>query len=441
MNPKPRQETFRLAAICAIALSILTPGYGDNSPSLDSATGMICKADPERRTFELLKETEYDPKTDLTRSRFTVFWSENTKIIELSEAENFTNIPAPVFAVFHGIDPENLQAAKEGRAFLARVATLHLAEPGEPGIDEKDRIVRGWFTPESSENPRSGIIKIGESTIPVSMRPRHARIHLRRAVEPASLATGFWKTKIHGEEQSPGRFMIDLMELTAMPDPRKTDDRALPRVLVIGDSISMNYHDAARDALAGIANYHRIDGNSFSTEFGVANAGLWLGEFTEPGLHWDVIQLNHGLHDLKQKYDEPTDTFGEPAITPDDYRDNLEKIITILRKTGATLIWCSTTPVPNHNKGTYARRQGAEIEYNNAALEVMRRHPDILINDLHHAIASSPVFDNWRKQNDVHFYRAEEREVLGRAVAAKVREALAARASANQSPNTNPNQP
>ena len=39
-------------------------------------------------------------------------------------------------------------------------------------------------------------------------------------------------------------------------------------------------------------------------------------------------------------------------------------------------------------------------------------------------VSGSPVFDNWRKQNDVHFYEEEERQVIGAAVAQSVRKAL-----------------
>ncbi len=82
-------------------------------------------------------------------------------------------------------------------------------------------------------------------------------------------------------------------------DP-KTDDPKLPRVLVVGDSISMNYHETATEALKGVANYHRNEGNAGSSAHGVRNAELWLGNWREKGFHWDVIQFNHGLHDLKQ---------------------------------------------------------------------------------------------------------------------------------------------
>ncbi|QTN31053.1 SGNH/GDSL hydrolase family protein [Akkermansiaceae bacterium] len=219
---------------------------------------------------------------------------------------------------------------------------------------------------------------------------------------------------------------LGLSNAPAAPDAATApaDDPKLPRVLVIGDSISMNYHEAAKEALKGIANYHRIEGNSFTSVHGVENAELWLGNYKAKGGHWDIIQFNHGLHDLKQAYDKASDSFGDYAVSKELYKESLEKEIAILRKTGAKLIWCSTTPVQTDMKGRYARRKGAAKEFNEAALEVMKRHPDILINDLHSLVSEAFVFGDWWKTTDVHFYKPEEQQALGKAVAAAVKKAL-----------------
>jgi hypothetical protein len=79
------------------------------------------------------------------------------------------------------------------------------------------------------------------------------------------------------------------MDVPPVVDPVAADDPDLPRVLVVGDSINMNYHDAAKAALAGVANYHRNEGHSASTENGVANLEAWLGDYWEEGRHWDVM--------------------------------------------------------------------------------------------------------------------------------------------------------
>lgn len=389
----------------------------------EEITGKIFHIDLETRSFELLKETEYDPKTDIGNSRIVVSWTDQTVVRRVEPKTSFAGIQGPIFAEFSGIDPVNAKALAQNKRFSARMAILKPDDASLAKLGIAENRVTARFTPDAGAEPRSGSIEIDGKRIPVSLRGNKAEILLHQKISPDELAKGFWMAKLVGT-RSDGKFVASRMEVTSLPDPRVTDDPKLPRVLVIGDSISMNYHDAAKSALSGIANYHRNEGNAASSTQGVLNMELWLGNYQEKGFHWDVIQFNHGLHDLKQPYDAATGKWGEYFIPIETYKANLEKEIGILRKTGARLIWCSTTPVPNDNKGTFARRKDASKDFNAAALEVIRRHPDILITDLHLVIEESPVFDNWRKGNDVHFYKPEEQKLLGEAVASTVRKAL-----------------
>src|SRR5436190_22951525 len=82
---------------------------------------------------------------------------------------------------------------------------------------------------------------------------------------------------------------------SAMVDPSFVDvpdTPSLPRVLLIGDSISMAYTIPTRRLLQGRANVHRIPMNGSSTEVGMANLDAWLSDGK-----WDVIHFNWGLHD------------------------------------------------------------------------------------------------------------------------------------------------
>ena len=113
------------------------------------------------------------------------------------------------------------------------------------------------------------------------------------------------------------------------------DDPALPRVLLLGDSISIGYTLAVRDELKGKANVHRPAANCGPTIRGLESIDAWLGDGK-----WDVIHFNWGLHDLKFMDD------GKRQVPLDEYEKNLTELVKRLKKTGAKLIWCSTTPVP-----------------------------------------------------------------------------------------------
>lgn len=404
-------------------LALAALGLSHASAGLDGATGHIFKFDAEANTFELLKETEYDPKTEAAKSRFTVHWTEETEVRKISTPSSFAGIPPRTMVAFQGIDPRNSKALAEGKPFIAAMATVYSGVDVTPAPEGGQLRITGRFTPHPGEAPTGGTLEIDGKSTMVSLRPKVGVISVHEVGSTADLAAGFWQTTIRGEERN-GRFVIRSMMVTPLPDPLATDDPNLPRVLIIGDSISMNYFEAAKAELKGIANLHRNEGNAGPSTRGVANTELWLGDYTEKGRHWDVIQFNHGLHDLKQVYDSKTDTFGAYSVPVEDYQANLEKQIAILKKTGAKLIWCATTPVPNDNKSQYARRKGACVDFNKAALEVMAKHPEIRINDLHATVMKSPVFDNWRKTIDVHFYKNEETQALGKAVADVLRRVL-----------------
>src|SRR6266480_369829 len=57
-----------------------------------------------------------------------------------------------------------------------------------------------------------------------------------------------------------------------------TDDPKLPRVLLIGDSISMGYTVPVQELLKGKANVHRVPENGGPTTNGLAKLKAWLGE-------------------------------------------------------------------------------------------------------------------------------------------------------------------
>jgi acyl-CoA thioesterase-1 len=185
------------------------------------------------------------------------------------------------------------------------------------------------------------------------------------------------------------------------------DDPKLPRVLIIGDSVSVAYTLDVRKNLAGVANVHRIAANGGSTRTALGDYGIirWL----KPGEKWDVIHFNEGLHDLsyrfpddrdkndKGEYASPTNG-GRPNVSLEQYEKNLRLIVARLKQTGAKLIFGSTTPVPESDAAKYVK--DSELPYNVVAKKVMTEE-GVTWNDLWAAV--KPKQDQLQGKRNVHF--------------------------------------
>lgn len=191
----------------------------------------------------------------------------------------------------------------------------------------------------------------------------------------------------------------------------------LPNVLLIGDSISMGYTSFVQELLKGKANVFRpvLDNgepeNCGGTIFGVTNIDKWIGN-----KKWNAIHFNFGLHDLKHV--DPVS--GQASLKPNDpvqadiglYSENLVFIVDRLKKTGAKLIFATTTPVPEKTKSPL-RVPKDVLLYNKAALQIMKKEK-VMVNDLYSFIL--PGINEFQFPNNVHFnqkgYAALAEEVV-----------------------------
>ena len=194
------------------------------------------------------------------------------------------------------------------------------------------------------------------------------------------------------------------------PDPftnpfdNPVDNPDLPRVLIIGDSISIGYTPRVRKLLQNKANVHRPATNCRWSAFGEENIDLWIGESK-----WDLIHFNFGLWDWygwKQ----------EQKATPSSYAKNLDGIVRKLKKTQARLVFAVTTPpcLGPERKAKIVVSEARANEFNKAAIQVMINH-GVFRNDLYSLVGKNRT-KYQRGEDDVH-YTEEGRDLLAKQVA------------------------
>jgi hypothetical protein len=156
--------------------------------------------------------------------------------------------------------------------------------------------------------------------------------------------------------------------------------KRLPKILIIGDSISLGYTPFVSEILKDQALLVHNKGNAEHTGTGLQKLDAWLGDTP-----WNVIHFNWGLWDLCYRHPQSKvqgnrdKANGILTTSLEQYEENLDLLVARLRKTGAKLIWAHTTFVPEGEAGRFA---GDDAKYNQVATKVMKKH-GIPINNLH----------------------------------------------------------
>jgi lysophospholipase L1-like esterase len=94
--------------------------------------------------------------------------------------------------------------------------------------------------------------------------------------------------------------------------------------------------------------------------------------------NWDVIHFNFGVWDAT--YRDATSKYfsGHNITSVEDFEKNLRTMVSKMKKTGATLIWGTVTPIWEGEPG---RLSADEDAYNRVAAKVMKEN-GVIINDL-----------------------------------------------------------
>lgn len=194
------------------------------------------------------------------------------------------------------------------------------------------------------------------------------------------------------------------------------------RVLILGDSISMAYTPVVRELLGEEAVVVRPtvgDGanaeNCCGTTKGVEAIDRWL-ELDGGG--FDVIHYNFGLHDVKRVHPQTRKNSDSPEHMQqaplEVYYAQLLDITEALEATGASLVFATTTPVPEGRMRPY-RKPLDVVRYNGVAVSLAMSR-GIAVNDLY--AFALPRLAQLQMPGNVHFLPAGTRALAGEVVRA-----------------------
>ena len=242
------------------------------------------------------------------------------------------------------------------------------------------------------------------------------------------------KSDSNGKGQRPAATHRWEKDRPATPPVIPPNPDNLPKVLLIGDSITGGYCQTVAKALEGEAVVAKSSDNGESTAVGVKKIDGWLGD-----TKWDVIHFNWGVWDMYGWQ------YASDDRSPAMYAQRLETLVVRMQKTGAKLIWATTTPVPPKPEATMLKRwkkevvisQELESQYREAALQVMKKH-DVQVDDLYALM--KPRQKEFQKDDNVHFSAAGS-ALMAKQVADCILKSLCSerpigRSAAGTAPNT-----
>ena len=168
-----------------------------------------------------------------------------------------------------------------------------------------------------------------------------------------------------------------------------------PAVILLGDSIRMAYQPYVRQELGDAFDLSGPAENCATSRNLLTNLDRWALE--RPA---SIIHLNAGLHDLR--YDPGRDA---PVVPIDEYESNVSTILARLReRTGARLIWATTTPVHEklHAEQKLSRRRESDVTSYNAIATRVARELNVEVDDLCAAVLAHGPDALW-SYDGVHF--------------------------------------
>jgi GDSL-like Lipase/Acylhydrolase family len=164
------------------------------------------------------------------------------------------------------------------------------------------------------------------------------------------------------------------------------DETNLPRVLLIGDSISRDYYPGVERRLAGKAYVGRLSTSAFISDPALLQEiKMVLGSYK-----FDVIHFNNGMHGWQHSETEYQQVFPKFLKTIQEYAP------------GAKLIWATTTPLkvsPKLPSNNQTQATDERIAARNTIALKFVQAKGIPVDDLNALVRGHPEYHS----DNVHF--------------------------------------
>lgn len=187
-----------------------------------------------------------------------------------------------------------------------------------------------------------------------------------------------------------------------------------PKILIIGDSISIGYTPFVTENLKDLAEVYHNPGNAQHTGKGLKNVEEWITD-----RDYDIIQFNWGLWDLCYRHENSNvqgkrdKVNGTITFRPEEYEKQLRAIVKILKeKSNAKLIFVTTSYVPKNEAGRFTKDP---LKYNKIAKKIMKEN-GISVNDTYKA--TKRIHAKLGKGDDDVHYMPEGYKSLGELITA-----------------------
>ena len=203
---------------------------------------------------------------------------------------------------------------------------------------------------------------------------------------------------VHAQE--PIRERIEWADIW-VTDAEKDD---LPRVLLIGDSITRGYFSEVEKHLSGKAYCARLTTSKcVSDSFFPDEVQLLLKQY-----QFAVIHFNNGLHGW--------------GYTEEQYRDGLLRLVATLQEQAvdAKLIWATTTPMRDQGNLQHVSERTERVKARNQIAADIMKESVIPTDDLYGLVKQH---HDWHSGDGVHF-NGKGKQAQGKQVSESVRRYL-----------------